>query len=192
MNHLMIDIETCGTRPNCPVLSIGAVKFNMYTGEIGKTFYAAIDPADAFNYGVPSGDTFKWWMEQSEAARSAAVGGRSKLPEALNSLTSFCSNWSDVEVFGNGPHFDMTILEYAYHRALGREAPWKFWNVRDCRTVAMLAGKRAPKITGGTYHNALDDAIHQAKWVCDFYRSIKGLATGSVVAANAESDVLDL
>lgn len=183
MNHMMIDIETMGSRPNAPVLSIGAVMFDPVNGSLGEKFYVAISPADAFRYGVPDGDTLKWWMEQSEAARKAAVGGQALLADALKGLTAFGkSNWKDIEVWGNGPSFDMTILEYAYHKALGQLAPWKFWNVRCCRTVALLAGKRPPKITGGTYHNALDDAIHQAKWVSGMWKGLKGKPAASTAA----------
>lgn len=177
MNFCMIDIETCGQRANAPVLSIGAVKFDPNTAQIGETYYAAVDPSDAFRNGVPDGGTFKWWMEQGDQARAAAVGGTSSLADALNGLGRFYANWKDVKVFGNGPSFDMTILEHAYGR-IGKPAPWRFWNVLDCRTVAAMAGKRPPAIGGsGVYHNALDDAVHQAKWVSQMWRDLKGLST---------------
>ena len=194
LTNMMIDIETCGQRPSSPVLSIGAVFFDPATGTIGDEFYAAVDPVDAFHHGVPDGSTFKWWMEQPDAARKAAVGGKKPLADALSDLASLGdrgAKWSEIKVWGNGPSFDMTILEYAYHRALGRSAPWSFWNVFDCRTVAALAGKRAPKIatSAGVYHNALDDARHQAQWVSAMWREIKGLGSAPVAQS---STLLDL
>lgn len=180
MHHLMIDIETGGKRPNSPILSIGAVEFEPYTGKVGRDFYVAIDPADAFRFAVADGDTFRWWMGQSDAARTAAVGGKTPIADALMQLRKFHTNWSQVQVWANDPDFDCTILSYAFTRVLDADAPWSFWNTRSCRTVAEIAGKRAPKIgAAGTYHNALDDAKHQAKWVSDMLRGIKGADTSS-------------
>lgn len=176
MHDMMIDIETMGKRPNAPVLSIGSVMFNRETGELGKQFYAAVDPVDALRHGKPDGDTLKWWMSQSDAARNAAMAGTMSLKEALMGLSRATDrDWKDVKVWGNGPSFDMTILEYAYHSAMGALAPWRFWNVCCCRTVAVMSGRRPPQIGGeGTHHNALDDAIHQAKWVSQMWMEIKG------------------
>ncbi|MBI1620089.1 3'-5' exonuclease [Aquamicrobium zhengzhouense] len=173
MNHLMIDIETLGTRPNAPILSIGAVVFDPNTGKQGATFYRAIDPANAFLHGVPDGDTFKWWMEQSDAARKAAVAGNTLLADALTDLTKMPVVWKDVQVWANDPDFDVTILNYAFHKVLGQLAPWRFWNTRSCRTIAEVAGKRPPK-PQGVHHNALDDAKHQAKWVSDMWQGLRG------------------
>ena len=193
MNHMMIDIETCGQRANAPVLSIGAVMFDPSTGKMGAEFYVAISPVDAFRYGVPDGDTFKWWMDQADPARKAATAGQKTLAEGLSELTKFGrSDWKDMQVWGNGPSFDMTILEYAYHKALGQLAPWKFWNVRCCRTIALLAGRRPPKIetSVGVYHNALDDARHQAMWVSSMWREIKGRKAAPVIEAQTQTGTL--
>lgn len=176
MHHCMIDIETVGSRPNAPILSIGAVKFDPDAGKMGAEFYVDVDPVSAFAHGVPCGRTFKWWMEQSDEARKAAVCGVTALPDALKQLTAFYPKWKDVKVWGNGPSFDMSILEYGYTRALNKDAPWAFWNVRDCRTVSNMAGLWPPKIGGaGVHHNALDDAKHQAKWVTSMWQGLRNV-----------------
>ena len=185
MNHCMIDIETCGNRFDAPILSIGAVMFDPDTGRLGKEFYRAIGPDSAFRHGRPGGETFKWWMEQSDAARKAAVSGTDDLEVALGVLSDFAWPWKDVQVWGNGPSFDMTILEYAYSQ-IGRPHPWQFWNVRDCRTVAALVGRRPPAIgSKGVYHNALDDARHQAQWVSAMWQELRGKP-----AAPSDDDLL--
>lgn len=200
-SNLMIDIETLGTRPNAPILSIGAAFFAPGTGEIGPTFYRAIDPANAFLFGVPDGDTFKWWMGQADAARRDVTSGSALLADALTDLSKFGSGvcqWKDVEVWANDPDFDVTILTYAYHRVLSQLPPWRFWNTRSCRTIAAISGKRPPKIGGnGTYHNALDDAVHQAKWVSDMWRSLRKVQTRAATVTvekptSVEDDLLDL
>lgn len=35
MQHLMLDLETMGKKPNAPIVAIGAVLFSPRTGEIG-------------------------------------------------------------------------------------------------------------------------------------------------------------
>lgn len=70
-----------------------------------------------------------------------------------------CKPW------GNGSTFDITILE-AWFNAVGVRCPWKFWNVRDVRTAVDLLGINPKEFTrDGTYHNALDDCLHQIKYL---------------------------
>lgn len=183
MKHCMGDLETAGNRSNAAILSIGFVKFNPDTSEIGDKFYRAIDPEDAVRNGAVDGSTFKWWMEQSDAARRAAVNGKTPLKEALSDLADFYSDWSKAQFWSNGPNFDEVILQSAYQRIFAKPGPWAFWNVRCCRTIAALSGRRAPKIEGaaGIHHNALDDAIHQAQWVSSMWQQIKGKGAPEVV-----------
>lgn len=172
--NCMIDHETLGQRFDAPILTIGACFFDIETGEIGKHFYTAIDPNDAFKWGRPNGDTFKWWMGQSDAARQAAIRGTDTMEAALKGLTDFYRQQPKAPIYGNGPTFDITILEHAYWQVNRSAAPWAFWNVRDCRTMKELGemlGYKVPALEG-TAHNALDDAKHQAKWVSAIYQLI--------------------
>lgn len=72
-------------------------------------------------------------------------------------------------MWGNGVDFDNVILRNAYD-AVSIEPFWKHWNNRCVRTIVEL-GRNAgidPKKTlqfEGDQHNALADAIHQAKCV---------------------------
>jgi hypothetical protein len=196
MQHLMIDLETMGTRFDAPVLAVGAVYFNPETGALGEKFYVAIDIDDAFRHGKTSGSTVKWWMQQGDAARAAAVKGTASLADALTAFEKFCAKAGpDGPVaWGNGPTFDITILEYAFGRCLGRPAPWKFWNVRCCRTIKDLAAGLAyvPKVTSnaGTAHHALDDAVFQAGWVSEMWQVLRGKKTPAPPQKLVEDDLL--
>ena len=56
MNHLMIDLETMGNKPNAPIVSIGAVFFEPSTGELGDEFYRVVSlksSMDAHVLNVP-------------------------------------------------------------------------------------------------------------------------------------------
>ena len=68
---------------------------------------------------------------------------------------------SDPLVWGNGASFDNVILSQMYRRHQIAQ-PWKWWNDRCYRTT--LAGHPPVNLDFvGTKHNALDDAMHQAR-----------------------------
>lgn len=185
MKNLMIDLETLGTAFNAPVLAIGAVYFDPDTGALGERFYGSIDVADACRYGRPNGDTIRWWMGQSDEARKAAVGGKHPAAFVLEKFGEFAlKHGLNVCPWGNGASFDISILDYAFPKILDKPAPWKFWNVRDCRTIKEVASKVPPfqAERAGTHHNALDDAIYQAQWVSYYWQALRGVAPKPVVA----------
>ena len=174
-NHVMIDLETMGTRADSAIVSIGAVVFDPRLNKVGKrdtkmTFYTELDwEFDQDRHICP--DTANWWSKQSVEARSA-LNGLDSLDTSLVEL----ANWlpKDVKVWGNGAIFDIGMLENAYQQ-YGIPIPWKFWNVRDCRTVKDMyesaRGGWDGKV-GGVAHNALDDALHQAQYICKMWTSL--------------------
>ncbi|QJI52284.1 hypothetical protein [Cronobacter phage JC01] len=160
---VMIDIETLGRSPGCSVLSIGAVAFDRYTGEIGETFYCCMGYENARAFGHVDPDTLEWWQKQSDAAKQDAFNGSDNPRESALKFIQWLDG-NDL-VWGNGSVFDITILE-AWFAQLHLPTPWKFWNIRDVRTAVDLAGINPLKFEReGTFHNALDDAIHQVKYM---------------------------
>ncbi|HEY3987179.1 3'-5' exonuclease [Cedecea sp.] len=182
MNHLMIDLETMGNKPAAPIVSIGAVFFDPQSGELGAELYVPVNLDSAMAQGAtPDGDTILWWLKQSAEARSAICTDDTwHIAEALSELSSFISRHSDnpryLKVWGNGASFDNVILRSAYERA-GQTCPWQFWNDSDVRTIVLL-GKQLgfdPKHDipfDGVAHNALADAIHQAKYVSAIWQRL--------------------
>ncbi|WP_265102082.1 3'-5' exonuclease [Yersinia proxima] len=76
-------------------------------------------------------------------------------------------------VWGNGSIFDITILE-SWFASVDVAVPWEFGNVRDVRTVVDLSPLNVKDfIREGVHHNALDDAIHQAKYVSAMIQSLR-------------------
>lgn len=165
MAHVMIDIETLGTRPGSIILSLGAQVFDPTSGDLGPAYYANIDPESCRALGMTEdAATVKWWSEQSLAARTALEADQQALP---NVLAAFCKWWSNVDgefVWGHGANFDVTLMEAAFDAAMV-DAPWKFWNVRCCRTVLALANRRPDRGRADVAHNALHDAQAQARAV---------------------------
>lgn len=161
MQNVMIDIETMGRKPGCPVISIVAVYFDM-DGTIGDKFYSSM----GFN-GLAIGDvdseTASWWSEQDIDAKSSLISGNDVPLDVAIELSSFIKN--DVKVWGNGSVFDISILD-KWFEMLGMQSPWEFWNVRDVRTVVDIMQINPKEFSfNGIKHNALDDAIHQVKYM---------------------------
>ena len=190
-SELMIDLETAGTAANAPVISIGAVYFNRDTGELGEKFDGRIDVVDALRYGKMSGDTFRWWLLQSDEARKTLTSGFHTAERVFTKFEKFCGLHGSPRPWGNGASFDITILDVAFPRILNKQPPWKFWDVRDCRTIKDLANCAGYKYSGdraGTHHGALDDAIYQAEWTSYYWQRL----TGKSESVATEDNVDDL
>lgn len=162
--HIMLDLETWGTAPGSAIRSVGATVFGPESGRLGDTFYRNVSDASCEAAGLrKSASTIKFWEEQSEAAKEALLVDPRPLDEVLLAFTAWFHRVGGGYVWGHGASFDPVLLEAAYD-ALLLEAPWKFWNIRCCRTVLAMANRK-PQRQGGTHHNALDDAIAQARAV---------------------------
>jgi len=175
INHVMIDIETMGLTPGAAIVSIGAVIFDPRCNRVTKsTFYEELDwLAQGRNIDL---ETKSWWEDGkpngAPKAAQEALHGLEDLEEVLDNLTDYLP--ADCKVWGNGSIFDIAILENAY-RSYDKVIPWEFWNVRDCRTIKdMYESSRGgwDKKMGGGKHNALQDAIYQAEYICAMWNSI--------------------
>lgn len=159
----MIDLETLSTASNAIIISIAAVKFS-FTNDSIEAFSVNVDPKSCKQLGmVASPDTIAWWKNQRTDALKAFSKNQITIEDALNDLTNFVgvSNIKDTVFWCNGANFDFPILEWSC-KACDREAPWKWWNLRDARTIYAISGldmHNYPRV--GTYHNAVDDCLTQ-------------------------------
>lgn len=169
----MLDIETLGTRPECVILTLGAVKFNPFTmDEPGPGLYLRLDADEQIALGREvQEDTLQWWMTQAEDVREEALGegsDRVKLDDMYKQLNRFLVGANNI--WCQGPAFDMVILENLY-RQMGWPTPWQFWQIRDSRTLFGVHGD--PRIKGKAgLHNALEDCVSQAKGVQQIYTNL--------------------
>ncbi|EIW9047841.1 exonuclease [Klebsiella pneumoniae] len=181
--HVMVDLETMGKKHNAPIVAIGAVVFDPATGSIGESFYKVVCLESSVNWGaVIDPSTVIWWLKQSSEARSAIVNDDAiPLQDALLQFREFVSDnvaggSKKAQVWGNGASFDNSILRSSYD-CIAEYYPWEYWNDRDVRTMVELgqAISFAPKTTipfEGARHNALADAIHQARYVSAIWQRI--------------------
>ncbi|HHI3758940.1 TPA: 3'-5' exoribonuclease [Klebsiella quasipneumoniae] len=181
--HVMVDLETMGKKHNAPIVAIGAVVFDPATGSIGESFYKVVCLESSVNWGaVIDPSTVIWWLKQSSEARSAIVNDDAiPLQDALLQFREFVSDnvaggSKKAQVWGNGASFDNSILRSSYD-CIAEDYPWEYWNDRDVRTMVELgqAISFGPKTTipfEGSRHNALTDAIHQARYVSAIWQRI--------------------
>lgn len=178
MLNVMIDLETLGTSPDAPILSIGAVYFDPETGKMGDMCHFKIDFVEACKDRQIDAATVKWWLMQSDDARGALLTDDEGRPglykdDILDMFGRFLVE--DCIVWGNGATFDISMLENLYGQ-LGVETPWKFYNVRDVRTIVAAAEgiiERSDFPFEGIKHDALADAVHQATYVSAMWKMLR-------------------
>jgi len=176
---IMIDLETLSTRPNSVILTLAAVRFDRYATpnkidmidtnfnvNNDNIFYRKITIDSCLDIGlVKDQKTVDWWNQQTESIRNEAFSPIDRIPikQALEELTTFFGNDKKQCVWSHGSCFDCVILDEAFNRC-GMQTPWKYFNVRDTRTLFELSS-----IT----HNQLPIASHHA--VFDCLRQIYGV-----------------
>lgn len=203
--HCMVDIETMGTSPQSPVISIGAVLFDPRTQDSvhaleQRAFLRRVDISDAIKHsGGVEPDTLKWWLQQDPEAIKELVGDDAvSLKQAMTEFRQYCtSRWPAGDelffsghsqypvacmVWANSPNFDCVILEHAC-KQVGEVFPFKFFQYRDLRTIKDLAWPAGPdavpKFASGVKHDARADAVNQALVVQAGYKEL-GLSLSDV------------
>jgi hypothetical protein len=184
--NVMLDLETLSTRSNATILVIAAIKFKnnvnipeeMSEENLSKmdTFYKRIT-FDINNkktkYHIDK-NTLEWWNKQSDEVCYEALKhpDRISLKDALQQFADWIQNeGTDVKIYGNGSSFDVTIITEAF--AIEEiPIPWKFWMVRDLRTVMDLGNVRMSSLPIEKQHHALYDCYRQ---IIGYQRSMKNI-----------------
>jgi len=153
----MIDIETIGTGPDACILTIAMQTFDPFArGWYDRHYYARIDIESQPDRNIEE-STLQWWASQPAESREEAFSeqGRIPLKQALEEMHPII--WNSDFLWANGPTFDMNIIEHAY-KSYAMSLPWKFYRVRDARTVySLYPDLPKPPVS----HHALDDCQQQ-------------------------------
>lgn len=153
----MIDIETIGVAPGATILTIAAQSFDPFdTGYYPQHYYARISLESQENRTIDE-STVEWWATQSAEVREEAFAEDNRVPldQALDELGRLI--WNSKFLWCQGPTFDCTILEHAY-KSYHKPLPWKYYMVRDSRTVFSLWPDQPIPPTS---HHALEDCRRQ-------------------------------
>lgn len=171
--HLMLDVETLGTRVGAIVTSAALVRF---TDEASTT--VNLNTAEQANMGLHQDEsTLAWWRQQSPEAQAAAWSNPIPVRPALEHLAAWiqwATQGQDFLIWCHGATFDCPLLEEVYRRA-GVPCPWPFWAVRDTRTLYDLAGIDVKAYAVPPPHVALNDAIGQTRAAVAALRVIAGV-----------------
>ncbi len=174
LNEVMIDIETYSTKSNATILTIGAIKFNRnnlrklkineLTFSSLNKFYIRVDLDSCKNKGFDiDPETVKWWNQQSVEAQHEVLKepeNRYNIEVCLLKLKEYIQGCDRIWSQGS---FDSIILENAFYNC-GISVPWKFWQIRDTRTVFDLCNVNLKKLKEDCnfiQHHALYDCYTQ-------------------------------
>lgn len=177
--HVMLDLETLGLKPNSVILSVGAALFSL-DGQIEPLYHRRITIQSCLDAGLEvDGDTVEWWMNQKEENRGRLFAVKTKplgatLWELDNVVKSVRPN--GIYVWSHGSNFDTVLYENACKKT-GMSIWWDYRNVRDTRTLFDLANY---KYKASGIHDALDDAMNQAKAVCEAYALLRRMNNGNM------------
>lgn len=169
MKFLSIDLETLDVEASAVVLSVGLCFVDTETGaEDCAHFALPVQPQIELGRSI-SARTIGWWLQQSDAARASVYmafqnSDLAALQQGATAIARIIAMHEVDEVWGYGASFDVSILESLFND-LDIEIPWTYKQVRCLRTAAALISGAQPKERVGTYHNALDDAVYQARWI---------------------------
>ena len=185
MIDIIIDIETLGTRPGCPVIEIGACAMDPDSGFIVGNFSRRVCSGYSFEnvkevalgityYGWKiERKTAEWWMSEPERAETLrkimatpfVADNADALVAFIDWLHGMTDDAAGVRVWGNGPTFDLTILSETLLDA-DIEVPWHHTWERCVRTALEMAGYERGSVAWeepGPRHRALNDARHEAR-----------------------------
>lgn len=170
LNGIMFDIETLGTLPGSAILSIGAVRFDIGKKFISDEFYVNLDITSSLSAGFTyEKATINWWKEQNPEALAALKTNALPCTEGLQQFFDYVKKGPKGEkIWAWGAQFDPVLTEVAFVKALDLRTPWHYSNVMCCRTVSKTFNVPIDR-SGGTHHNALDDAKSQALYLINLF-----------------------
>lgn len=175
---LMLDCETLSTRPNALILQLAALPFDPDAphGEPchGTAAYDVYLDWTQCEIEAKACDadigTVRWWLETpSDEARFRLTHGVPRLDamKAADELVCFINEnlMKGADVWSYGATADIVWVRH-FLRIAGYPDPWSYRSERCLRTVrALYPG--LPARRPETPHDALSDAVAQARWLRD-------------------------
>ena len=180
---IMVDLETLGTSTDATVFQVGAIAFDIETGEIIDTFNKVCNIE--FEDLKVDGSTLQWWLKTNKELLHDLLNNQHSCTEKsmwqdfnrfLHLQQSKCF---DLCLWGNGISFDVAMVKHNLMQNCGNYFI-KYNKERDVRTILDLATtklgmserdfKNRSKLDTEIEHDALDDCKYQIRYVCDAYR----------------------
>jgi len=192
--HLLIDMETLGTRPNSVILSLACVQFTLdsmceFDDLVKSGFYIKFDSIEQIkkykrNVEV---DTMEWWRKQGDSAKSITKPSKHdvSVEQGLRLFSKFVGttqySYNNSFVWSRGIAFDGPILTSLYDNVANTiSMPINTWMLRDVRTFvdvleSSIDGFGRYKDLGiptAVTHNALHDVCMDVMRIQKIYAGI--------------------
>lgn len=174
----MVDIETMSHGSNSAIIEIGAVSFNINTGQIIDRFHRSIDLQSCIDAGLKvRGDAIIWWMQQDQESRDKICKADNvSIATALYDFQQWLEpGYNNDCIWGRSPRFDLGIIFDAYRTVLGyNDPPWNIRKERDVRTYAALRPEVLDQIPPNTSkHDAIADCEYQISYITKIHNLLK-------------------
>jgi len=188
--HIMVDIETTGVEAGSGIWQIGAVVMDECLHTQPHTFLMTVNPVlvlAADSKYTSSVDTLLWQLQKNSdnwafALEQSPVEGSSwGFTPTKSMLVNLCDwlmgfNYAEIELYSRGS-FDFQLLRAAF-AIEGLTCPWKYYQENDQRTLSKWTSYN--RETASPSHNALDDAIQQAKVIMHLLETLKQYKANAV------------
>lgn len=179
-HHIMIDLETEGTRAGCAIRQIGAASFNPHTGEVGRTFEMNLNTEEQFrNLHMESDPQTILWLQALPADIQEAM---TRDPQPVGDviialIRAFDWDHPETRLWCHGATFDEPILRelivrFGVETDLKKLVPWRYTHVRDTRTILELADVKVERDPSKA-HTGLEDCLNQIKAVTKAYAVLR-------------------
>lgn len=184
--HIMCDIETTGIKPDRNhIIQICAVRFNLKTGEYDPNLFEVCLNPNTAPWRSQDPPTMIWWQDPERQPIYDSIIEKSL--DSRLAIQAF-ANWLGKErlvFWGNRNGFDYMFLQ-SYFADCGVPFPFKFWDSKDLLsyTEGLCNGANVPFIKKnslefvGQKHNAIDDTLHQLKYLLHVEAEVKAKAFG--------------
>ncbi len=168
---VMLDIETGGLDPSRnPILSISAVKFNARTFAVSPHFFSANLMPVPNRYWDEG--TREWWMKRKSVLQDMLSNARPAKDVLVDLM-----NWAgslQLSMWAMPTHFDHSFVQRLY-ADFGMQIPFHYRSARDLNSFidGLFYPEKAPTADiwaslserTGDAHNALDDTLHQLRYL---------------------------
>jgi len=174
-DHVMVDLETMGNISYSSIVSIGAVEFDINTGETGREFEINVSLQSCLDLGlIVNGSTIMWWLNNDDKSRQKLQENPQHLAIALNKFQTFLlENPQDVKLWGNSNRFDLGLLHNAYTKC-DIQLPWNHRYERDVRTLSSFAPdiKKRIQTEEGVAHTSIADCKQQIRYCVETWNKL--------------------
>lgn len=172
--HLMLDMETLGNKPDTVVMSLAGVILTRDAIVSAKEW--TLNTQQQLNGGRKIDmDTVCWWLKQEQNAQNIIRKSASEGQDMRSAMTEFTSwvknigNKRKILVWSCGATFDISIAENILN-SMKLEVPWEYTNQRCYRTVKAMHKVEQGLEFKGQKHVAIDDCMHQALALMNFFK----------------------